>query len=130
MDFLDSFWDLIWAFFWAFIFIAALVTLFTIISDLFRDDSLSGGAKAVWAVALIFLPVLTSIIYLIVRGGGMAKRSAAAVQQSKNATDDYIRSVAAASPADEIAKAKGLLDSGAITAEEFETLKAKALQSA
>lgn len=130
MDFLDSFWDLILVFFYAFIFIAALVALFTIITDLFRDTTLSGGAKAVWAVALIFLPVLTSIVYLIVRGGGMAERSAAAVRQSRAATDDYIRSVAATSPADEIAKAKELLDSGAITAEEFDALKARVLQPA
>lgn len=106
------------------------MTLFTILTDLFRDDSLSGGAKAAWAVALIFLPVLTAIIYLIARGSGMAKRQANAIRQSKEATDDYIRSVAAVSPADEIAKAKELLDSGAITAEEFEALKARVLQSA
>lgn len=130
MDFLDSFWDLIWAFFWAFIFIAALVTLFTIISDLFRDDSLGGGAKAVWAIALIFVPVLTAIVYLIVRGDGMARRNAAAARQSKEAADDYIRSVASVSPAEEIARAKSLLDAGTITEEEFATLKAKALQPA
>lgn len=130
MTFLNSIWDLILVFFWAFIFIAAIVALFTIITDLFRDSELAGWKKAVWLVLLVFLPVLTALVYLIVRGDGMSTRSAAAVRESKAATDDYIRSVAATSPADEIAKAKGLLDSGAISAEEFNSLKAKVLQSA
>ncbi|MCK0110680.1 SHOCT domain-containing protein [Ornithinimicrobium sp. F0845] len=130
MDFLDSFWDLVLVFFWAFIFIAALVALFAIITDLFRDSELSGWMKAVWMVLLIFLPVLTALVYLIVRGGGMAERSAAAIGESKAATDDYIRSVATASPAQQIAEAKELLDAGTITPDEFNTLKGKALQSA
>lgn len=130
MTFLNSIWDLILVFFWAFIFIAAIVALFTIITDLFRDSELAGWKKAVWLVLLVFLPVLTALVYLIVRGDGMSRRSAAAIQESKAATDDYIRSVAAASPADEIAKAKSLLDAGTITEEEFAALKAQALQSA
>ncbi len=80
-----------------------------------------------WIIFLIFMPFLTALIYLIARGNGMAMRTQQAASQAQRATDTYIRSVAATSPADEIAKAKALLDSGAITAEEFAHLKAHAL---
>ena len=130
MSFLNSLWDLVLVFVYAFIVIAALVALFTIITDLFRDSELAGWKKAVWLVLLVFIPVLTALVYLIARGNGMSRRSVAAVQESRTATDDYIRSVTTTSPAEQIATAKGLLDSGTITDEEFATLKARALQSA
>lgn len=123
MDFWDFFWLLVWSFF----FIAYLIVLFQIIADLFRDHELSGWWKAVWIIFLIFLPVLTSLVYLIARGRGMAERQAAAVVQAKQDTDAYIRQVATTSPAEQITHAKSLLDSGAITPEEFAQLKAKAL---
>ncbi|WP_232847971.1 SHOCT domain-containing protein [Occultella kanbiaonis] len=123
----ETIWNVIVVFFWAFVFIAALVTLITIISDLFRDKSLAGWKKAIWLIFLVFVPLITALIYLIARGDGMADRNAKQIQQSQRAADDYIRSVAAASPTDEIAKAKQLLDSGTITAEEFNGIKAKAL---
>jgi len=122
-----SFWDVIWFIIVSFAFIAYLMVLFNILIDLFRDKGLSGWAKAIWIVFLIFLPLLTSLVYLIARGGGMAERSASAYQSAKAAQDDYIRSVAGASPTDQIAQAKSLLDSGAITQQEFDALKAKAL---
>ncbi len=125
-DFWSSIWDTIW---WAltfFVFIAYLLALFSIISDLFRDRKLSGWAKAVWLVFLIFLPFLTALAYLVFRGPGMAERSVAQSQAAQAAADDYIRSVAGG-PAAEIAQAKGLLDSGAITQSEFETIKASVL---
>ncbi|MCB7135281.1 SHOCT domain-containing protein [Cellulosimicrobium marinum] len=123
MDFWDFFWLLVWSFF----FIAYLIVLFQIVADLFRDKELSGWWKAVWILFLIFLPVLTALIYLIARGRGMAERQVDAVSQAKQDTDAYIRKVAGSSPAEEIANAKALLDSGAITPEEFAHLKAKAL---
>jgi len=124
----DSFWDFFWFIISFFLLMAYLMVLFQIVIDLFRDRTVSGGMKAVWVVGLIFLPVLTAIIYLISRGGGMAERSMAAAQGAQQDADAYIRSVASSSsPADEIARAKSLLDSGAITADEFEKLKAKAL---
>ena len=123
MDFWDFFWLLVWSFF----FIAYLIVLFQIIADLFRDHELSGWWKAVWIIFLIFLPILTSLVYLIARGRGMAERQAAAVVQAKQDTDAYIRQVATTSPAEQITHAKSLLDSGAITPEEFAQLKAKAL---
>jgi len=125
---MDSFWDYIWFLIWIFLFIAYLMVLFQILTDLFRDSELSGWWKAVWVIFLIFIPLLTALVYLIARGRGMAERQVAAVRSAKADTEAYIQSVAQqASPADQIASAKGLLDSGAITPEEFEQLKAKAL---
>jgi hypothetical protein len=128
MNFGESFWDTIWWFFWAFAFIAYLFVLFGIITDLFRDRSLNGWLKAVWLIFLLFLPFLTSLIYLIARGRGMAERSHAASQAMRTDTESYIRGVAGASPTAEIAKAKELLDSGAINQQEFEHVKARALR--
>lgn len=125
--FWGSFWDLIWWFLWAFIFVSYLFALFAIIGDLFRDRKLGGGWKAVWIFFLIFFPIITALVYLIARGKGMGERQVAAAQQYKEAQDDYIKSVAGTSPADQIAQAKSLLDAGAISQAEFETLKAKAL---
>lgn len=125
--FWGSFWDLIWWFLWAFVFVAYLFTLFAIISDLFRDHALNGWLKAVWIFFLVFAPVLTALVYLIARGGGMARRSSAQAQAVHQAQSDYVRHLAGTSPADEIAKAKALLDAGTITPAEYEALKAKAL---
>ncbi|HSK33859.1 MAG TPA: PLDc N-terminal domain-containing protein [Propionicimonas sp.] len=114
---------------WAFsllVMISYLMVLFTIIGDVFRDRELSGGAKALWIVCLVFFTFITAIIYILVRGKGMTERAAAQAHQNKQAADDYIRSVAG-SPADEIARAKSLLDAGTINADEFASLKAKAL---
>ena len=126
---MDSFWDFFWFTISFFLLMAYLVVLFQILTDLFRDKDVSGWLKAVWVFFLIFIPLLTSLVYLIARGQGMAERNLAAMQTAQAQTDAYIREVSAgtASPADEIARAKGLLDSGAITPEEFAALKAKAL---
>lgn len=123
----SNFWSVIWLFFWSFAFVAYLFALFAIISDLFRDHKLSGWWKAVWILFLIFVPFLTALVYLIARGPGMAERSQKEARQYQSATNDYIRQVAGTSPADEISKAKALLDSGAITPDEFAHLKARAL---
>ena len=128
MNFWNSFWDVIWWFLWAFVFIAYLMALFAIIGDLFRDHKLSGWWKAVWIIFLIFVPFLTALIYLIARGNGMAERSQKEAKQYQAATDAYIRqTAAAASPSDEIAKAKALLDAGTISQAEYDQLKSKAL---
>jgi len=124
----DSFWDFFWFIIAFFLLMAYLMVLFQIVIDLFRDHTVGGGMKALWVVGLIFLPILTAVIYLIARGGGMAERAMAATQRAQKDADEYIRSVAtSSSPADEIARAKSLLDSGAISADEYEKLKAKAL---
>jgi hypothetical protein len=101
--------------------------MFNIIADLFRDRTMSGGMKALWMCCLILFPFLTAIVYLIVRGQGMHERQAAAVSQVRSSQEEYIRSVATVTPTDQIAQAKSLLDSGAISQAEFDALKAKAL---
>ena len=123
----NNFWNIIWLFFWSFAFIAYLFALFAVIGDLFRDHKLNGWWKALWIIFLIFLPFITVLVYLIARGSGMAERQAQVVQQAQKETDTYIKTVAGHSAADEIAKAKALLDAGTITQEEFNHLKAKAL---
>ncbi len=123
-----GFWDFFWLLLWSFFFVTYLMLLFRIIVDLFRDPELGGGAKALWIIGLILVPFLVALIYVITRGQGMAERQLGAVQQARTDTDQYIQSVAgAANPADQIASAKALLDQGAITAAEFDRLKAKAL---
>jgi Short C-terminal domain len=119
---------LLWSF-WFFIWIAAVVVWFRCLWDLFGDRSLSGWAKAGWAVLLIVVPWLGALIYLIVRGRSMAERQMTAVAQRQAEQDKYIQQVAGSSqgPAEQIASAKALLDSGTITQEEYESLKAKAL---
>lgn len=127
MSFWDNFWNVIWVIFWSFAFIAYLFALFAIVADLFRDHKLNGWWKALWIIFLIFVPFLTALVYLIARGKGMAERSAKEQRQVQQATDQYIKQVAGASPADEIAKAKALLDAGTITQPEYDSLKAKIL---
>ncbi|MBL3700176.1 SHOCT domain-containing protein [Leucobacter luti] len=129
MSFWESFWDIIWWFLWIFAFIAYLFTLFAVIGDLFRDHRLNGWWKAVWVLFLIFVPFLTVLVYLIARGSGMAEHSREASENARAAADAYIQQVAGSgvSPSDEISKAQSLLDSGAITAEEFQSIKRKVL---
>lgn len=128
MSLWENFWDLIWWFLWIFAFTAYLFALFAIIGDLFRDPKMNGWGKAIWIIFLLFVPFLTALVYLIARGNGMAERSQKEYKQAQAATDDYIRQAAGVhSPSDEIAKAKGLLDSGTINQQEYELLKAKAL---
>ncbi len=123
-----SFGDIIWFIFISFLFISYLMIFFSVVMDLFRDHETSGVAKAIWVILLLIFPFISLLAYLIVRGGGMAKRSNAADAETKQAFDQYVRSVApASSPAAEIASAKSLLDSGVITQAEFDGLKAKAL---
>jgi type VI protein secretion system component VasK len=126
MDFWDFFWLLVWTFF----FVCYLMVLFQVIGDLFRDKELSGWWKALWIIFLIIFPFLALIIYLIARGRGMAERQVGEMRKAQVATDQYIQTVAGGSnPAEQIASAKNLLDSGTITQEEFEKLKQKALAS-
>ena len=124
-----SFWEvLLWSFFF-FVWIAALMVWIRILFDLFTDSTLSGWGKAGWAIFLILLPLLGSLVYLIARGKSMGERQLAAAQDAQAAQEKYIQQVAAksATPAEQIAQAKALLDSGAISQEEFDGLKAKAL---
>jgi Phospholipase_D-nuclease N-terminal len=124
-----GFGDFFWYLLWIFYFTVYIFMVFLIISDLFRDHKLNGWWKAVWIIFLVFFPFITALVYLIARGRGMAERSGREAAQIRTAQDDYIRSVAGAgaSPTDEIAKAKALLDAGTIDETEFQALKAKAM---
>ena len=124
MNFGDFFWLLIWSF----VFVFYLMILFQIIGDLFRDKDLSGWWKALWVIALIVVPWLSALIYLIARCKGMAERRAGEIRQVQAQTDSYIQEVAGRSnPSEQIATAKGLLDNGTISQAEFDHLKAAAL---
>jgi hypothetical protein len=124
---MNDFWDWFWLMVWWFCFFAYLVLLFQIVGDLFRDHQLSGWWKALWVIALIVVPFLSALIYIIARGHGMAERQMRTVAQAQHDTDAYIRQTAGRSPASEIADAKALLDAGAISPDEFAHLKARAL---
>ncbi len=112
-----------------FLFFAWFMCLFWVISDIFRSKDLSGVAKTFWVFFVIILPWLGILVYLIARGHGMQERQLEQAHEMNAAQTEYIRSVAGSggSSTDQIASAKSLLDSGAITQAEFEALKAKAL---
>jgi putative oligomerization/nucleic acid binding protein/phospholipase D-like protein len=120
--FLDVFWSMIIFFFWV-IWIWIVVT---VLIDIFRRSDIGGFAKAMWVIFVVILPWLGVLIYLIAQHDGMRERSIRQAQQQKEQFDQYVREAAGGS-ADEISKAKQLLDSGAISQDEFERLKAKAL---
>jgi hypothetical protein len=88
---------------------------------------MGGASKALWIIGLIFVPMLTAVVYIIANGGDMARRQREAIERAKSDTDAYIRHVSGKSPAEQIADAKSLLDAGTINADEFARLKAKAL---
>lgn len=124
---MSNFWDLILLIASTFVFVAYLIVLVQIVVDLFRDTEMGGGAKVLWLIGLIFVPVLTALIYILARGRGMARRQGEAAGRTRADAEAYIRDVAGMSPADQISGAKALLDAGTINADEFARLKAKAL---
>ena len=120
---------LVW-FFEIFLFVVWFSLLMNIFRDLFRDHETSGVAKALWVVFLVLFPYVGVLGYLILRGGGMNARAAKSMREAQEQVDSYVRSVAGAAPsaAEQIQKAKALLDTGAIDRSEFDRLKAKMLQ--
>jgi putative oligomerization/nucleic acid binding protein/phospholipase D-like protein len=122
--FLGIFWSMLIFFFWI-IWIWLLITVF---ADVFRRRDISGWAKAAWLIFVIVLPYLGVFIYLITQGHHMAERSTREVQAAQAEFDEHVKSVAGSGgAASEIEKAKGLLDSGAITQAEYDAIKQKAL---
>ena len=116
-----------------FLFFAWFMCLFWIFGDIFRSKDLGGGAKTFWVFFVILIPWLGILVYLIARGKGMHERQLEQAQAMQRAQAEYIKSVAASSPAtgaaDQITSAKALLDNGTITQAEFDKMKAKALAS-
>ena len=113
-----------------FLFFAWIMCLFYIFGDIFRSKDIGGVAKTFWVLFVILIPWLGILVYLIARGKGMHERQLEQLKDVQKAQNEYIKSVAGSSStnaADQIASAKGLLDSGTITQAEFDKLKAKAL---
>ncbi|MGI9188380.1 MAG: SHOCT domain-containing protein [Gaiellales bacterium] len=117
---------LLWQLLLIFGFIIWFWLLITVFSDLFRRHDISGGKKVLWVILLFVTNLIGILIYLIVNGHGMAERNQKAVAAAQKQFDDHVKDVAGGSAA-EIAQAKGLLDSGAITQDEFDAIKKKAL---
>ncbi len=123
--FLDVFWTILIFFVW----IAWFMLLFRVFGDLFRRSDIGGGSKVLWTIFVILVPFLGVFIYLIVNSNGMAERTNQQLQAQDAQMADYVKSVAGSGggAAAEIEKAKGLLDTGAISQTEFDAIKAKAL---
>ena len=121
--FMDVLWSMIIFFFW----VIWIWIVITILIDIFRRDDIGGWTKAAWVVFVVILPWLGVLVYLIVEHDGMRERSLKQTQAQKQAFDEYVRDTAGGGSAAEIAHAKELLDSGTITQEEFEAIKARAL---
>ncbi|MGK5113942.1 MULTISPECIES: SHOCT domain-containing protein [unclassified Geodermatophilus] len=121
--------DLMWTFVLFFALMVYFWLIITVFGDLFRRHDLSGWAKAGWIVFVLVVPLIGSLTYLVSQGRSMGDRDVRQVQQAKQQTDAYIRSVAAPGfhGVDEIARAKELLDKGAISEEEFQQLKRRVL---
>jgi Short C-terminal domain/Phospholipase_D-nuclease N-terminal len=122
--FLDLMWTMIVFFLW----IMWFWLLFTVFADIFRRDDLSGWGKAGWLIFTIVLPFLGVFVYLIKENDGMTRRNLERARGQRAQLDEYVRETAGSGgAAAEIEKAKQLLDSGAITAAEFDAIKQKAL---
>lgn len=122
-----NFWHYVGLILWFALIVIWVMIVFQIITDMFRDHQTSGWIKAVWILFLFLLPFLTALIYLIVNGRKMAERQRDALETMKAAQDTYIRQAAQASPSEQISQAKQLLDSGAISQQEYESLKSRAM---
>ena len=120
--------DLFWSMLWFFLFIAWIYLFIALFSDIFRSRDLGGWGKALWCLALIALPILGSLIYIVVRGNGMAERQITEAQRSRDAFRAYVQDVAVApTTADEVAKLVSLHDQGVLNDQEFERQKSRAL---
>jgi hypothetical protein len=119
--------DVLWSLLIIFFMIIYFMMLFQVIFDVFRRRDASGFKKAAWLIFLLVVPLVGLLAYLIVNADEMASRNIKAVEASQQAFDDRVREVAAGGASAEIAKAKDLLDSGAISQAEYDQLKAKAL---
>src|ERR1700753_3116886 len=124
-----SFGDFLLLIFEVFLFVIWIWILWTILTDLFRNHDMSGWMKALWIVLLIFIPYITALVYLIIYGNDMRERTLRAQAEAKHAADDYIRSAAHVSPADELHKLHELVEKGALTDDEFARAKEKLLAS-
>ena len=123
------FMNLLWSMIIFFAWVAWIWILIVILTDVFRRHDIGGWTKALWTIFLVVIPFLGVLVYLVAQHDGMAERQQKDVQAQQAQFDSYVRQAAGTGggAASEIEKAKALLDSGAITQSEFETLKAKAV---
>lgn len=125
--FLEVFWTMLIFF----AFVVWIWILFTVMIDIFRRHDTSGFAKVLWIIFIIVLPYFGVFVYLIAEHNGMTERAVKQQKDAQSQFDQYVQSVAAKSdPTEQIAKAKAMLDSGAINQTEFEQIKQKALAAA
>ncbi|XAS65687.1 PLD nuclease N-terminal domain-containing protein [Pseudarthrobacter sp. So.54] len=122
-----NFWDFFWLMISFVLYVSYLVVLFLIVKDIFADSTRPGWSKAVWVVALLFLPVIGGLAYLIAHGQSMALRQEARGDVAREDFEDYVRRAAGTNQAEQIAQAKTLMDDGALSAEEFAALKKRVL---
>jgi hypothetical protein len=122
---LGLFWSMMIFFLW----FAWIMLVFRVIMDVFRNDDMGGFAKALWLIFVIIVPWIGVLVYLIVNGNDMAKRSVDQQQASQDEFASYVRETAgsASGSADELSKLAGLRDSGVLTEEEFAAQKSKLL---
>jgi ABC-type multidrug transport system fused ATPase/permease subunit len=121
---LGAFWTIFIIFLWV-IWFWILITVFI---DIFRSRDLSGWAKALWFIFVLFIPMIGVLVYLIARGGKMHQRAEREAQQQQREFRSYVQETAgSATPADQLAKLADLRDRGVISAEEFDREKAKIL---
>ena len=123
--------QVLWSILWFFLFFVWIMLIFTIFGDIIRNDEMSGWVKAIWSIAIIFVPFLGIFLYLIVNGGGMGRRQVAAAQAQENAMQDYIRTTAGSgtSEADQLAKLADLHASGKLDDSEYAAAKAKIISA-
>ena len=121
-----SIWNALWIVFISFLFIVVLMMMFSVIVDIFRDKSLSGWAKAGWLLFLAVFTLLALLIYVIVRGQGMAERSMQEQIDAKESFDNYVREVSGGT-ASELEKAASMHAAGNLSDDEYAALKAKIL---
>jgi hypothetical protein len=126
---MSNFTNVLMALVSTFLFVAYIVVMFQVVVDLFRRSDIGGWNKAAWVIGLLFIPIVTALIYVIAHGRGMAERQRTAAQRAVSDSEAYVRRIAGTSSSEEIAKAKSLLDAGTITPAEYDTLKDRALHA-
>jgi hypothetical protein len=122
--------QVLWSILWFFLFFVWIMLIFTIFTDIIRNDDMSGWGKAIWSIFIIFLPFLGVFIYLIVNGNKMGQRQMRAAQQQEAAVQDYIRTTAgSSSDAEQLAKLAELHNSGKLDDTEYAAAKAKIISA-
>jgi ABC-type multidrug transport system fused ATPase/permease subunit len=120
--------NVFWSIFIFFLWVMWFWILITVFIDIFRSHDLSGGAKALWFVFVLFIPLIGVLVYLIARGGKMHERAAQQARRQDEEFRAYVQQAAGSqNTTEQLAKLADLRDRGVITAEEFDREKAKIL---